>query len=198
MATLILRILWKPGFKIRDNYLLTFDDGPSEISKELIEELNKHQKKAIFFLLGQKLDLYNLNMYKDFEIGCHGYRHVNFALLGPYRTYIEFNKAKDAFNRNGLKPTYFRAPYGLYNLTLLFLIKKENMKAFQWNYLLGDWILEKDCVLYKKLFKNAKDKNVLVLHDGTEGKADFGAKDKMLKELVKFLNEERKNQKNYI
>lgn len=118
--------------------------------------------------------------------------------MGPYRTYKEFNMAMDSFRRNGLTPKYFRAPYGLYNLTLLFLIKKENMKSFQWDYLLGDWVLKKDGLLYNKLKSKARDKNVLVLHDGTEGKADPDAKDKMIKELVEFLDEERKSQKNYI
>lgn len=183
---------------IKDDYLLTFDDGPSEISRDLIIELNKYHKKAMFFLLGEKLSSYDLEIYNNFEIGCHGFSHINFALLGPYRTYIEFHKSIDAFRRNGLKPKYFRAPYGLYNLTLLLLIKKEKMKPFQWDYLLGDWVVEKDGVLYSKLKNKAKDKNVLVLHDGKEGKADFNAKNKMLKELVIFLDEERKKQKDYI
>jgi peptidoglycan/xylan/chitin deacetylase (PgdA/CDA1 family) len=102
---------------------LTFDDGPSPLSTDLIKLLKKHNKKAVFFLLGQKLPSYDLGIYEGFDLGCHGYRHVNFALMGPYKTYLEFNKAMDAFKDAGINPKYFRAPYGLYNLSLLFLIK---------------------------------------------------------------------------
>lgn len=198
LATAITRFFWKPDFNIEDNYFLTFDDGPSEISHDLIELLKRNNKRAIFFLLGQKLESYDLKIYEDFEIACHGYRHVNFALLDPYRTYVEFKKARDAFRKKGLSPKYFRAPYGLYNLTLLFLLKKYHMKVFQWDYLLGDWVLEDEEILYGKIESRAKDSNILVLHDGTEGSADHGAKEQMLKELKKYLNEERKNQKNCI
>lgn len=189
MATFILRLLWKTNLEIKDNYLLTFDDGPSEISIDLIKNLKKHNKEAIFFLLGEKLASYNVNIYEDFEIGCHGYRHVNFALLDPYRTYKEFKKAIKSFEESAIKPRYFRAPYGLYNLTLLYLIKKANMEVFQWDYLLGDWILEEEGVLYNKIKNKAKNKNILVLHDGTEGSGQKGAKERMLKEICKFLDE---------
>lgn len=197
LATAIIRLLWKPDFKIEDDYLLTFDDGPSELTFDLIKTLKDHNKRAYFFLLGEKLDFYDLDLYKDFEIGCHGYRHLNFALTGPYKTYKEFYKAMDAFRKKGIRPKYFRAPYGLYNLSLLFLIKKEAMKPFQWDHLLGDWVLEEDGLLLDKMYSKLKDKNILVLHDGTEGKADPGAKDRMLEELVKYLDEERASKKDH-
>ena len=109
----------------------------------------------------------------------------------------DFDKALAAFKEVGLAPSYFRAPYGLYNLTLLILIKTHGMKPFQWDYLLGDWKEEDDFVLLNKLKDKARDKNVLVLHDGTEGSADPGAKDKMLKEVRIFLDEERENKKSH-
>lgn len=197
MATAILRLLWKPDFPIKEDYLLTFDDGPSKLSKDLLETLRKNDKDAIFFLLGEKLKSYDLAIYHGYQIGCHGYRHVNFALMTPFRTYKEFNKALAAFKEVGLAPSYFRAPYGLYNLTLLILIKTHGMKPFQWDFLLGDWKKEDDFVLLNKLKDKARDKNVLVLHDGTEGSADPGAKDKMLKEVRIFLDEERENKKSH-
>lgn len=192
LTTFFVRLFWKEDFPIKGEYFLTFDDGPSSLTLNLIRLLEKHQKKAIFFLLGEKLSHYDLSIYKNQTLACHGYKHVNFALLGPYRTYLEFKKAKKAFQENGIKAKYFRAPYGLYNLSLIFLIKKNGMKVFQRDYLLGDWKKEEDFVLYEKLKQRAKDKNVLVLHDGTEGAADLDAKDKMLKELEIFLNEEGK------
>ncbi|MDY6018069.1 MAG: polysaccharide deacetylase family protein [Anaerococcus sp.] len=196
MATAILRLVWKVDFPIKEDYFLTFDDGPSDLTKDLIKVLRDNEKNAIFFLLGQKLGSYDLSMYEGYQIACHGYRHVNFALMDPYRTYLEFNKAIKAFEKAGIKPKYFRAPYGLYNLTLLYLIKKSNMKPFQWDYLLGDWNLEEDNILYKKIKEKANNKHVLVLHDGTEGSAAMKAKEKMLEELTRFLNDERKSKEN--
>lgn len=197
IPTFILRKLWRPDIQFSEKYLLTFDDGPSEITKELINILDEKDQKAVFFLLGEKLDKYDTSIYKNHILGSHGYRHVNFAILSPIKTYVEFEKAMIAFKEKSITPKYFRAPYGLYNIMLIYLIKKNKMKIFHWNYLLGDWKVEEKLIIYNRIKKRANNKNILVLHDGTEGKAKSQAKYNMLKELKIFLDEETKRQQNF-
>lgn len=141
MATwlqLFLGLLWKPDFPIKEDYFLTLT-----MYKQAKQGFTRNFKKMIkmpyFSSWEKKLKSYDLAIYHGYQIGCHGYRHVNFALMTPFRTYKEFNKALVIFKDLGLAPSYFRAPYGLYNLTLLILIKTHGMKPFQWDFLLGDW-----------------------------------------------------------
>ncbi|MGX7350246.1 polysaccharide deacetylase family protein [Dolosicoccus paucivorans] len=190
LPTAILRYRWRRNVSLGPNgYRLTFDDGPSEVTDSLIDLLNRYDEPGIFFLLGYKLTQYDLSIYKGHDIACHGYHHVNFALLDPFRTVREFNQMMEAFKDQGMTPRYFRAPYGLYNLTLLYLLKKANLKVVQWDSLLGDWEVESKGVLKQRLDERATDGKVVVLHDGTEGKADTEAKWRMIEELEGFLNE---------
>lgn len=189
LPTLILRLLWQRNISLGSNdYLLTFDDGPSEVTSAVIDLLNNHGQVGIFFLLGNELKQYDLSIYDQHEIACHGYQHVNFALLDPIRTIKEFQKAMTAFKEKDIHLRYFRAPYGLYNLTLLYLIKRSGLQVVQWDHLLGDWRVESEGVLYQRLKNNARDGQVIVLHDGTQGSAQPQAKWHMLKELERFLD----------
>jgi peptidoglycan/xylan/chitin deacetylase (PgdA/CDA1 family) len=113
----ILSRLLYPGalFRIRTKekeLCLTFDDGPDpESTPRILDILEAHNVKAIFFCLGQKAGQYphlvSLIISKGHIIGNHGYLH-----LSGWKTntvdYIE-NVSKAA---KLTSPYLFRPPYG--------------------------------------------------------------------------------------
>ena len=58
---------------------LTFDDGPSFYTEEILDILRLHKAQATFFLLGQNIEQFPVlvqQIYKEgHEIGNHSYSH---------------------------------------------------------------------------------------------------------------------------
>ncbi|MDO5754854.1 MAG: polysaccharide deacetylase family protein [Tissierellia bacterium] len=172
------------------DYRLSFDDGPTEITEELLDLLEKYEEKAYFFPLGKKVkgneDIIR-RIEKEHDLGFHGYAHINYLFSGPLKTRRDFYQGLRAFQDIGFYPKYFRGPYGSYNLYLYYLLKKEKMNIIQWDDLLGDWEEYEPGILADKLKNKAINHHLLVLHDGTEGTAGEEAKYQMIKELQSFL-----------
>jgi peptidoglycan/xylan/chitin deacetylase (PgdA/CDA1 family) len=90
---------------------LTFDDGPSSKSEELLQVLDNHGIDATFFILGRQAELYPKQMQMMREsrhtLGNHGYDH-----LDGWRC----DNAKYLANvKRGMMCTpspYYRPPYG--------------------------------------------------------------------------------------
>lgn len=99
--------------------LLTFDDGPKEeqMVSELLEVLDKHDAKAIFFVNGFRveqnpdllLDLYN----SGHAIGNHSWDHINLREIEDAEIdhQIEAVQAK-VKELTGEAPQFFRPPHG--------------------------------------------------------------------------------------
>lgn len=66
------------------NVALTFDDGPSQWTADIVELLNTHQARATFFLVGQHAADHPLlvDMIRDggHEVGVHTFTHPHLSL----------------------------------------------------------------------------------------------------------------------
>src|SRR5689334_18141412 len=63
------------------NLYLTFDDGPTEVTPWVLEELNKYNAKATFFCVGSNIEknvsLYNEILNRKHVVGNHTMNHLN-------------------------------------------------------------------------------------------------------------------------
>ena len=154
-----------------DNYkliALTFDDGPSSFTEEIIDLLQKYDYNATFFVLGNKL---NLN-YKDIlkksikngnEIGVHGYSHRSFTKMRQATMEEEITKTKKYIkNLTGYESTLVRPPYG--NITKT--IKNYNLGPYiLWNNDTLDWKLRDANKISSRLINSIEDKSIILMHD---------------------------------
>lgn len=174
---------------VEEGFALSFDDGPTEVTGELLDFLEKEGIRARFFVLGKKVkgkkDLLK-KMSRRHAVGIHGYAHINYMLSGPLTTKKDFYKGLDALKKEGITPKYFRAPYGAYNLYLYHLIRKEGLEIVGWDHLLGDWEMTDPEVLAEKLY-SFRNEGLLVLHDGTEGTANPRSKEIVVPALTLFF-----------
>ncbi|KAJ9113019.1 hypothetical protein QFC22_006115 [Naganishia vaughanmartiniae] len=126
---------------------LTFDDGPAGFEKDIMEALG--DKKATFFLNGCNsqciYDEENVKQIralhaKGHTLGSHGWTHANFSTLSYDQTHQEFEKMEQAFWKIlGLKPLYFRAPYGETGDNLMRVLAERGYKKnFLWSDNVGD------------------------------------------------------------
>lgn len=120
--------------------LLTFDDGPKEqeMIDDLIDTLDKHHAKAIFFVNGyrvkEKPELLQLIHDRGQIIGNHSWDHIdlNIETEDSARKQVEDvqNIVEDTI---GEKPRFFRPPFGSVNDTLQQIVSENGMIYTTWS-----------------------------------------------------------------
>lgn len=119
---------------------LTFDDGPFNYENDISNSLNG--AKATFFLNGNNYEcIYNrIDQVRALHaaghtLGSHTWSHADLTTLDWDGINSELEKVEQAFIRIlGLKPLYFRPPYGSYNdLVLQVLGSRGYKKVFLWS-----------------------------------------------------------------
>ncbi|WP_084134648.1 polysaccharide deacetylase family protein [Paenibacillus harenae] len=126
--------------------LLTFDDGPinKDILLSLLDTLDKHEAKAIFFVNGYRVkqnpDLLKLIHERGQTIGNHSWDHINLKneseqsveqQIGDLQTEIE--------SLTGEKPKFFRPPYGSGGDLVRNTAKNHGMLYMTWSNGSLDW-----------------------------------------------------------
>lgn len=77
--------------------ILTFDDGPSRYTPEILDILKQKQVKATFFVVGSQAVRYPLlkRIYDEgHDIGNHTYSHPDLSLLPLWRSRLELNATR--------------------------------------------------------------------------------------------------------
>ncbi len=151
--------------------LITIDDGPSKTDKELVEILNKHNVKAIFFINGvhDKDFRGNIKMLYDagFALGNHTWNHIN---LKKSKEEIIKKEISDntnlIYNLTGENPKFFRPPYGVINKYTKDIVKKEGMIFMNWSGSALDWerAAKDEKIFIKNITKNLRDGEIILLH----------------------------------
>lgn len=146
---------------------LTFDDGPSKYTKEIVELLNKYNASATFFILGNKVENYHETLEfvlkNGNELGNHSYNHKQLTRLSEK----DLNSQIDATNKI-VKQTLnydiqlLRPTYGAITSQLR---KKINMDIVLWNVDTKDWKLKNSEKIAKKALSDIKDGKTVLMHD---------------------------------
>lgn len=142
----------KNGFELKDkDYLLTFDDGPTQKNghtDKLINVLKKQHLTGIFFLSGDKLQQRiaangknNVaSLYGENWVGSHSMVHKSHQYLPNWKLQIDESNGiiKDVFDFNN-KTFYFRPPYGQRSPEIIQYLLKNKQPILLWNIDSQDW-----------------------------------------------------------
>jgi peptidoglycan/xylan/chitin deacetylase (PgdA/CDA1 family) len=166
---------------------LTFDDGPDpEGTPVLLEILKRHQIKAVFFPIGEKIrahpELIRQIDQDGHLIGNHTYRHrwyTNFLISGPLHRDIQMAQETIAAAIDKV-PAYFRPPVGLTNPHLRKVLSKQGLSIVGWDVRPFDIGKKADKVI-KKILKKIRPGSIILLHDKGRTPADWTG---LLDELV--------------
>ena len=146
---------------------LTFDDGPSKYTDELIEYLYQNNCKATFFVLGNKVknyqDILNKSISYGNEIGNHSYNHKWLIKLKKEEMINQIEKTQNLiYEYTGYIPTLLRPTYGSINSTLK---NSTNLKIVLWNVDTLDWKYKSVDKIVSRATKNLKPGNIILMHD---------------------------------
>jgi peptidoglycan/xylan/chitin deacetylase (PgdA/CDA1 family) len=184
------------GAGVRPAIALTFDDGPSEATPELLEILARHRAPATFFQIGANVrrlpEIAREVLAAGHEIGNHSDTHPLFALKSSGFIDRELAAAQETIERaTGQRPRYFRAPYGVRWFGLRQAQQRLGLAGVTWSTLALDWKRQTPSVV-SRLIGGAAPGAILCLHDGRvlQHRPDIGATLQAVRELLPQLMEQ--------
>ena len=102
-----------------DHVALTYDDGISDLTPQLLDLLDEFGYPATFFILGQSLEYSSWNqkiarrMAGRHTVASHSWSHDNYLHMGPWAVSYDLQRTSDIIESViGERPKYFRPPYG--------------------------------------------------------------------------------------
>lgn len=150
---------------------LTFDDGPSIYTEQLLDILKKYKIKASFFCVANFAKEHPSTIKRMTKeghlIGLHSLNHENAYLMTPMKTQEDFLKSLEIMRNLNQCITYYRPPWGDINLSSLYYLKKNNLKMVLWHVMAEDWEPSSSSFEIEiKLLKRIEGNDIICLHDG--------------------------------
>ncbi|HSD38443.1 MAG TPA: polysaccharide deacetylase family protein [Rhodocyclaceae bacterium] len=165
----------------RGEVWITIDDGPApSVTPQVLKILEAHGARASFFCIGKHVTA-NATLTREIVAAGHhvenhseGHRH-NFSLLGPKAMNDEIARAQDSIeNVTGRRPHYFRAPAGLRNPFLDYVLHKQGLQLASWTRRGFDTREPDADVVLSRLTKNLAGGDILLLHDAHAARKEDG------------------------
>ncbi len=146
---------------------ITFDDGPSRYTSELLDGLRARGVRATFFLVGSCVDTYPellpIMVQDGHQLGNHTYNHPSIPSLGESGWRNELERTDNAvFNACGQYTTAFRPPYGSYTE---YQARSIDKTFTIWSVDTLDWQSRNKESIKRIMFSNVKDGSIILLHD---------------------------------
>lgn len=158
---------------------LTYDDGPNDPHTfKLLEVLAKHDVRATFFMMGryaqQRPDIARAVAQTGHVIGNHTLTHPNLIFKSAAETRRELVECRKVLHEAiGEHSNLFRPPFGGRRPATLRVARELGLQPVMWNVIGYDWDAPSAEVIEKKIVRQMRGGDVILLHDG-EHRA-FGA-----------------------
>ena len=158
---------------------LTYDDGPNDPhTLRLLEVLARHDVKATFFMIGrfvrQRPDIARAVAQAGHIVGNHTTTHPLLIFESASQTRIQLLECRDALNDAiGEHSNLFRPPYGGRRPATLRIVRELGLEPVLWNVTGYDWTAPPAAVIEKKVMRQMRGGDVILLHDG--GHREMGA-----------------------
>jgi len=168
-STVFAPSVWR-GPRHRPALALTFDDGPSESTPDLLDLLYELRVPATFFHCGANVRrlpaVARQVAAAGHEIGNHSDTHPLFCFRGPRFIYEQLLRAQEAIERAaGVVPRFFRPPYGVRWFGLREAQLRLGLTGVMWSVLGLDWKLPGEAVA-RRILSRVHNGAILCLHDG--------------------------------
>ncbi len=189
------RTFWCGTGSERNLVALTFDDGPSPDTSDILDCLCRENVKATFFLIGREVEKYpeiaRRIADEGHEIGNHSYSHPIFLFRTPSRTHRELEMTQEIIKRTiGVEPKVARPPCGVRSPAYFAAATKLGLQTIQWSDTGYDWKKISARRIADNVLENVQSDSIVLLHDGdSAGKNNRRATTKALPLVLRGLRE---------
>lgn len=189
------RIQWNYHLKalhqnkdIQDNIIaLTFDDGPSPFTDEVLNLLKKYDQKATFFCIGREVEKYPEIAKRIIEeghtIGNHTYSHSEKTGWMSVKEMRKEIKDADLVIQNtiGKTPKFYRPPFGVTNPSIEKSVKETRHQVIGWSIRSLDTVIQNENQIFNRIVSDLTPGKVVLLHDTS--RKTVSVLEELLKEL---------------
>ncbi len=177
--------LWSVKSKGKVLYL-SFDDGPTSRTREILELLETHQAKATFFCVGQNVQnhqtLFNEIKASGHHVGNHSFSHCKGWKVSTRQYLDDVDKAQQL-----IQSDLFRPPYGKMTLGQYRALRKKYL-VVMWSHISYDFDPEMSVDQFlERLKKDFKGGEIVVLHDNLKY---FDRSMEMLRQILAWTKEQ--------
>lgn len=150
---------------------LTFDDGPSKITLEILALLKKYDIKATFFCIGKNIEkhpeIIERILFEGHQVGNHSYSHSHFFDFYNANKILEEIKKTDTLLEKftSRKIQFFRPPYGVTTPSIRRALQISGHKVIGWNIRSLDGGIKDPKIIYNRIIKRVSPGGIVLLHD---------------------------------
>lgn len=154
----------------KNQVALTFDDGPSPLTLEILDLLDKYQAKATFFVSGVNAlkhpDIIKEIIDRGHAVGNHSFHHNPFLMLGRYNyLHEEIFRTQGLLRLMGVHALAFRPPVGIVSPKLPRVLDKLGMFCVTFSCRAADFGNRRITNLSVKILRRVKPDDIILLHD---------------------------------
>lgn len=166
----VVRTAITPDVKGKKFVALTFDEGPSDQTREILRILSEKDARATFFVSGDKVAAQATSVRaiaaSGNELGTNAYEDIDLTELSGEDLRAQITKSFDAVEQaSGKRPVLLRPPFGAFS--------DENWAAAMdlvsgvvtWNVDSGDWLLQGADAVVNTVIGSIGNGDVILLTD---------------------------------
>ncbi len=161
---------------------LTFDDGPSDYTDDILDILDEYGVKATFFVVGKEKDsdkeLYKRIVDEGHTLGMHSYSHVYSRIYASEENFTnDLERISDLLEEStGVEPKFYRFPGGSSNAVshldmhrFISILEDRDISYFDWNVSSGD--ATNELLSSEQIYRNSisgienRSTSVILMHD---------------------------------
>ncbi|WP_093366565.1 polysaccharide deacetylase family protein [Sphingobacterium wenxiniae] len=169
---------------------LTFDDGPTHYTEQILDLLQRYQASATFFCIGKQVEkfpeLAKRLVHEGHTIGNHTFSHSPW--MGFYKAdkvLVELQEADSVIEAvTGKRVKFFRPPYGVTNPSIAKAVKLTRHQVIGWSNRSLDTIIMDEDKLYNRVVRKLRSGDIVLFHDTSQRTV------KVLERLLPYLQEE--------
>ena len=156
----------KPG-----RVALTFDDGPTPLTRDYLAVLDELGARATFFVVGEMCakhpDVVAEIAARGHELAGHGYTHRRFTELSPGELSDELERTQALLPPSAQVRPFVRPPHGAMSLRSMLTCSRRGFTTVLWSYNSDDW-RKKETSQVEEVFNEhtAEAGEIVLLHDG--------------------------------
>ena len=150
---------------------LTFDDGPSSYTLQILAVLHAFRAHATFFAIGRQVVEYPalvraVERAGD-QIGNHTYTHADLLYLSNQSIRLQLMRAQEAIHAAaGITPVWFHPPDGAIDSRVAAVAASLGLRPVLWSVDPRDWSRPGTSAIIQRVLAAVRPGSIVLLHDG--------------------------------